>query len=286
MQGLGFLILLSFSIFRAIKHMYFNFRWRLKSELYREVLSGIYNDLSNNKELVETLGNLINPVQGIGVEDIWIRRTDDSVKRNTAIITITNDQMVQEIIQNNIKNTNKRISKSSLQHHLLNSLLHGWNRKEKMAAKYQPIQQEILSFVNALKSVTKQNFRKLAETESIESIRYTYSVVFFKRYTFNLYKTAVAIYLFELPPIAYYNFVQRQPYFDSLNKYVEVLNEADFSTPIRLEEFGSRKVNNELGKYKDLWISNNERYISGKRARTMMWIILSFFWAPICVYLS
>jgi hypothetical protein len=220
------------------------------------------------------LGNMIDPIAGIGVEDMWLLGRDTNVKENVALSEIMADEDLQDIIETVVSKQNKT-SKRVITHHFMIALLEGWNHKLNRNKKYIAAQPEIEHAVKLLKSIVKSNFKKLIETEFRESIHYRYGVVFYRKYTFNLYQSAFAIMNWLFFPIAYYIFKQRQPYYKSLDELTEDLNQSDNSSPINLDNF-------EVGKITGRDV--NAIYLNNKINRTIFWIVLGLFWGSVSLW--
>jgi hypothetical protein len=231
------------------------------------------------------LGNMIDPIAGIGVEDIWLSGRDTEVKYNDALSKIMADEELQDIIEEVVIKHNTT-SKSVVTHHFMIALLEGWNHKLNRNKKYRAAQPEIEHAVKLRKSIVKTNFKKLIETESRESIHYRYGVVFYRKYTYNLYQTAFAIISWIFFPVAYYIFLQRQPYFESLDELTEDLNQSDNSSPIHLDDFEVGKISPWGTRNEDLQMELNYNYLTGKIDRTMFWIILALFWGVVILWFS
>ena len=286
MLGILFYILIAISIYRCIKQMYFDWAWWREREAYESALSEVFVRILKKEGLVETLCNMINPIAGIGVEDIWISRIGNiKVKDNNALKKIVEHPEVQNLIKE-MQHQNNKTGFGALNHHFMIALLQGWNRSENMDNKYRTIQKDILTLINSFKSVAKAKLKKMKESESRESIHYSYSVVFYRKYTFNLYKTASTIGLWWMIPIAYYNYKQRQPYFDSLDEVIEDLNQSDNTSPITLDDFEIGKLNSYHQCKEYLIMEENADYLSGKLARTFMWILIFNFFGPLCIWLG
>ena len=99
-----------------------------------------------------------------------------------------------------VNNTNKFEGYSSdvLWKEFQFALLQGWNGKENTDPLFPELSNEISHFIKSLKVLVKENFRKLKKTESKKSICYKYSVVFYRRYTFNLYKSVTGYFFMSI----------------------------------------------------------------------------------------
>jgi hypothetical protein len=294
MLGIALLILLLISIYRASTHIRYAVLWKKNIKIYEEALSEVYHKIVSNKEHVNKLGNLLNPISGLGVEDIWLTRIGDiKVKDNKSLTNILEDHEVKSVFDFVLRKHNS-IKESVLKYHFSISLLQGWHKESRLDKIYQPLSTEIYMLNRALKSVVKSNFKKLAETESFESIHYEYAVVFYRKYTYNLYKMATAvgilvsffILILFIFPIIISIFNQRKPYYDTLEKYVEDLNDSDSTSPILLSNFESGKVNDQKQNSQYVMMRRNSRYHNGKIGRTIMWIILFSGFGLFCTILG
>jgi hypothetical protein len=92
MLGVALLILLLLAIYRASTHIYYSVLWKKNIKIYQEALSDVYHEIVSNIEHVKKLGNLLNPISGIGLEDIWLTRIGDiKVKDNKSLTNILED---------------------------------------------------------------------------------------------------------------------------------------------------------------------------------------------------
>jgi hypothetical protein len=284
MLGLYFLVLILIAFFRGMKFLIYDLIWKINKEAYTNALKDIFVNLVQYETLMVEFVDMIDPFAGIGVEDSWLSGRDQKVKENAALSQIMADDDLKDIIEMVVSKQNI-ISKSVVKHHFMIALLEGWNHKLNRNKKYRDAQPEIEHAVKLIKSGVKSNFKKLVETESKESLLYRYGVVFYRKYTFNLYQSAFAIISFPFFPIAYYMFIQRQPYFKSLEELIEDLNQSDHSSPINLDDFEASEIARCDSQNQDAIMEINANYLNNKINRTFFWIVSALLGATIFLWI-
>jgi hypothetical protein len=127
MLGVALLILLLLAIYRASTHIYYDVLWKKNIKIYQEALSDVYHEIVSNIEHVKKLGNLLNPISGIGLEDIWLTRIGDiKVKDNKSLTNILEDQDVKSVFDF-VLSKHYPIKESILTYHFTISLLQNVN---------------------------------------------------------------------------------------------------------------------------------------------------------------
>jgi hypothetical protein len=240
------------------------------------------------------IADLIDPISGIGVEDIWIIRSGNiNVKNNEALENIINlpgiDNIVSEVLA---EFKSQRPSKYVVNYHLKILLIQGWRTPSEPSEMYTRVIAFVNPLIRTLKSFSKEYLKKLSEKESRESIYFRFGVVFYRKYTYNLYKKAfiiglllfsILLYFITLSfPIAFFFLIlsipiclkiikQLQPYFKSFEELIKDLNESNNYPPITIDQFKIGTVSCGDSSTVAEEMENNKNYMSGKLNRSIMW---------------
>jgi hypothetical protein len=150
--------------------------------LYENILIEIFKKINSHPNLVLTISDLIDPIAGIGVEDIWIIRVGNiKVKDNEALDNIINlpgiDNIVSEVLAE-FKSQGPR--KYVVNYHLKVLLIQGWRTPSEPSKMYARVIEFVTPLIRTLKSFSKEYLKKLSEKESRESIYFKFGVVFYR----------------------------------------------------------------------------------------------------------
>jgi hypothetical protein len=97
-KAIGFFIIISMPLFRTLIFIYYEYVWKNNKQLYENILIEIFKKINPHENLVQMIGDLIDPISGIGVEDLWIYRIGNiKVKNNEAL-----DEIIKSVGITNI----------------------------------------------------------------------------------------------------------------------------------------------------------------------------------------
>ncbi len=301
-HAIAFYIFISIPLFRTILFIYYEQVWKNKSQLYEKILIEIFKKINSHPKLVLTISDLIDPIAGIGVEDIWITRIGNiKVKNNEALDNIINLQEINNIVSEVLTEfQSQRPRKYVVNYHLKVLLIQGWRTPSKPSKKYIELIEFVTPLIRTLKSFSKEYLKKLSEKESRESMYYKFGVVFYRKYTYNLYKRAYIIGLISINliflmssfPIAFFlsilsipiylNLIkQQQPYFKSFEELIKDLNESNNLPPITIDHFEIGKVSYGDSTTEAEEMENNTNYMDGKLSRSIMWVVIFLFFGSL-----
>jgi hypothetical protein len=293
--GIAIIILLLTSIVRAISFMYDESRFQKNRENYISLLRFLLVEISQNHHLLEKMANQIDPVAGLGVESLWLTRVEDDIKDNNALEEIDDVSEFKFLMRKVFHTISLRpgdfpqYDEYVLLRHFQLALLQGWNGKEKDKPLFPELKKEIDEVIKSLKALVKKKFKELKKTESKKSIRYRYGVVFYRRYTFNLYKSVTGYFFIStliLIPLGLSILNERQPYFNTLDEVINDLNSADKNKAIHMGDFKddiSEEVDSIQDQENEIQKNQyeiNRKYHNGKIYRTIMWILISLVSIP------
>ena len=295
-NAICFFILISMPLFRTLIFIYYEQVWKNNSQLYENILIEIFKKVnSSHPDLVLMIADLIDPIAGIGAEDIWITRIGNiKVKNNDALENIINlpgfNNIVSEVLA---EFQSQKTSKYVVNHHLKVLLIEGWRTPNEPSKIYAGVIEYVHPLIRTLKSSAKEYLKKLSEKESRESIYYKFGVVFYRKYTYNLYKNAyiiglisiILIFFISSIQIAFFFLIlsipiclnlikQKQPYFKSFEELIKDLNEFNNHPPITIDQFIIGKVSYLESSKVSEEMENNTNYMSGKLDRSIMWSII------------
>lgn len=268
-------ILIFLPFFRSLYFIYLNVRWDIKKKIYSEALIRIFDIILKDESQIKIIADEIDPVAGLGLEDVWIWRLGaDHIRNNEAINKIFETGEIKSLIAGIVAYHGKKISETVLVHHAQKALVFEWSNQLQKEKRLAPVKEKTSELVKLLKSHTKSRFKELTKTESRESIHYRYFVTFYRKYTYNLYKTCSAIFYWFFPPVAYSLFKQRVNYFKTLEGMIEDLNLSDNTTPISLDNFEIGKLYYDYQTDAFRKMDINYEYFQNKSNRLNMWIFL------------
>lgn len=297
-HAIVFYIFILLPLFRTVLFIYYEQVWKNNSKLYEKILIEIFKKVKLNQNLVQKIGDLIDPIAGIGVEDIWIIRSGNiKVKDNEALDNIINLPEIENIVYEVLQEfQSQEPRKYIINHHLKVLLIQGWRTPSKPSKNYAEVMEFVYPLIRTLKSNAKENLIKLSEKESRESICYKFGVVFYKKYTYNLYKRAFIIgliffiflnFLVYAFPIGFFLSIlifpiclslirQQQHYFKSIEELIMDLNESNNLPPITINHFEIGKVSYGDSTTVAEEMENNTNYMDGKLSRSIMWVVIFF----------
>jgi len=291
-HAIAFYIFISIPLFRTILFIYYEQVWKNNKQLYENVLIEIFKKINPHENLVQMIGDLIDPISGIGVEDLWIYRIGNiKVKNNEALDEIIKSVGITNILAQVLDEfESQRPSKQVVIYHLKVLLTQGWRTPSKPSKKYKEVIEFVYPLIRSLKSIAKKNLMKLTENQSRESMYFKFGVVFYRKYTYNLYKRAYIIGLISINliflmssfPIAFFlsilsipiylNLIkQQQPYLKSFEELIKDLNESNNLPPITMDHFEIGKVSYGDSTTEAEEMENNTNYMDGKLSRSIMW---------------
>ena len=303
-KAIGFFIIILMPLFRTLIFIYYEQVWKNKTQLYENILIEIFKKINSNQSLQLMIADLIDPIAGIGVEDIWLIRLGNiKVKNNKALEKIINlpgiDNIVSEVLA---EFQSQNPSKYVVNYHLKILLIQGWRTPSEPSKMYTGVIEFLNPLIRTLKSFSKEYLKKLSEKESRESIYFRFGVVFYRKYTYNLYRKAfiVGLLLFSILlyfitlsfPIAFFFLIlsipiclkiinQLQPYFKSFEELIKDLNESNNYPPITIDQFKIGTVSCGDSNTVAEEMENNKNYMSGKLNRSIMWIVIFLFFGSL-----
>jgi hypothetical protein len=301
-KAIGFFIIISMPLFRTLIFIYYEYVWKNNKQLYENILIEIFKKINPHENLVQMIGDLIDPISGIGVEDLWIYRIGNiKVKNNEALDEIIKSVGITNILAQVLDEyESQRPSKLVVIYHLKVLLIQGWRTPSKPSKKYTEVIEFVYPLIRSLKYIAKKNLMKLTEKESRESIQFKFGVVFYRKYTYNLYKRAYIIGLIFIVlnfmiwafPIGFFlsiltipiclNLIkQQQPYFKSFEELIKDLNESNNLPPITIDHFEIGKVSYGDSTPVAEEMENNTNYMDGKLSRSIMWSVIFLFFGSL-----
>ena len=294
-NAIAFFIIILMPLFRTLIFIYYEIVWKNKTQLYETILIKIFKKINLHQNLEVMIADLIDPIAGIGVEDIWIIRAGNiKVKNNEALENIINLPGINNIVSEVLTEfQSQKPRKYIVNYHLKVLLIQGWRTPSKPSKNYAEVIEFVYPLIRTLKSFAKEYLKKLSEKESRESIYFKFCVVFYRKYTYNLYKRAFIIGFFSIIlfflmisfPIAYFLLIlsipiclnlikQQQPYFKSFEELINDLNKSNNYPPITINQFKIGKVSYGDSSTVGEEMKNNANYMSGKLNRSVMWSVI------------
>lgn len=181
-NAIGFYILILMPLFRTLVFIYYEEVWKNKKQLYENILIEIFKKVNAHPNLVILIADLIDPIAGIGVEDIWINRIGNiKVKNNNALDNIINLPEINKIVSEVLAAfQSQRPRKYIVNYHLKVLLIQGWRTPSKPSKKFAEVIEFVNPLIRTLKSFTKEYLKKLSEKESRESICFKFGVIFIR----------------------------------------------------------------------------------------------------------
>jgi len=301
-KAIGFFIIILMPLFRTLIFIYYEQVWKINKKLYENILIEIFKKINPHENLVQMMGDLIDPVSGIGVEDLWIYRIGNiKVKNNEALDEIIKSVGITNILAQVLDEfESQRPSKHVVIYHLKVLLIQGWRTPSKPSKKYVEVIEFVYPLIRSLKCIAKNNLIKLSENQSRESMYYKFGVVFYRKYTYNLYKRAYIIglmsinliFLMSSIPIAFFLLIlsipiylnlikQQQPYFKSFEELIKDLNESNNYPPITIDQFKIGTVSCGDSSTVAEEMENNKNYMSGKLNRSIMWSVIFLYFGSL-----
>ena len=291
-------------LFRTLIFIYYEEVWKNKKQLYENILIEIFKKVNSNQNLQLMISDLIDPIAGIGVEDIWIIRSGNiKVKDNEALDNIINLPGINNIVSEVLAAfQSQKPRKYIVNYHLKVLLIQGWRTPSEPSKIYARVIEFVNPLIRTLKSFSKEYLKKLSEKESRESIQFIFGVVFYRKYTYNLYKKAfivgllifsILLYFITLSfPIAYFFLIlsipiylnlikQLQPYFKSFEELIKDLNQSNNYPPITIDQFKIGKISFGDSSTVAEEMENNSNYMSGKLSRSIMWVVIFLFFGSV-----
>ncbi len=307
-NAIAFYIIILMPLFRTLIFIYYELVWKNKTQLYENILIEIFKKINSHQNLEVMIADLIDPIAGIGVEDIWIIRAGNiKVKNNEALENIINLPGINNIVSEVLAEfQSQKPRKYIVNYHLKVLLIQGWRTPSKPSKNYAEVIEFVYPLIRTLKSFSKEYLKKLSEKESRESIYFKFGVVFYRKYTYNLYRKAfiiglllfsILLYFITLSfPIAYFFLIlsipiclnlikQLQPYFKSFEELIKDLNKSNNYPPITIDQFKIGTVSYGDPSTVGEEMKNNANYMSGKLNRSIMWSVIFLFFGSLFLIL-